>query len=677
MNRVNFAGTQIGPYHVRERIGQGGMADVYRAYQPSVKREVALKVIPVVAGAESEVLEQRFTQEAEMIASLEHPHILPVFDYGVDGDALYLAMRLLRGGTLRDLLVRGPLVMEHAAELFGQIASALGYAHRRGIIHRDLKPSNILIDAEGNAYLADFGLAKVLGGTSQFTQTGAIIGTPAYMSPEQLRGDPFDLRADVYSLGVILYHMIVGRPPFEALTTFSLVYQHVEKPPPPPREFNPEIPQAVEGVVLCALEKKPDNRFDSATTMAVAFNLALGRRVSPEPLDLASPPQEPPVVVQTTTPTPAERDTPTLSVSDSVHPAVPIRRVPRTVWLGLLAVILAILAGLASVWLAQPGRTFPTPVVMTGVQGTWEDVLPAAAEIALAAQHLGAEGFIAYIACNQESEFFAGQARRMADLAQQYGLRFRVYDSETDVNRQIVQIERARAAGARALIVCIVDAGLLMDILMPIGEADIPFVLHNISEPPEVSDHGVLVTPDNFLLGLAPGRYAGLLVAEQLDGQADVVILDFPELPSIVLRADGLEAGLLEHAPRARVIGRYLGGTRAAGHRSISALIEAGVHFDVILSINDAGAYGAIDALAEAGFEPDSVIVTGVDAEILARQYIREGYFLRASVDVGAEELSHGSLNAVVKLLAGSTVPQVILTEPGDLITGQASAGER
>ena len=300
MNRVNFTGEQIGPYFVRERIGQGGMADVYRAYQPSVKREVALKVIPLFISAEQDEVQRRFRLEAEMIASLEHPHILPVFDYGITDEVLYLAMRFLRGGTLRDLLQRGFIPLPEAVDLFNQVALALGYAHRRGIIHRDLKPSNILIDNEHNAYLADFGLAKVLGGSSQLTTTGSIIGTPAYMSPEQLRGDPINHRSDVYSLGVILYHMLVGRPPFEALTTFSLIYQHVEKTPPPLREFNPQVPPEVEAIVLRALAKNPDERFDSSEQMAEAVNVAVGRKSTTDPGLLQPPPDT--VVLQSSGP---------------------------------------------------------------------------------------------------------------------------------------------------------------------------------------------------------------------------------------------------------------------------------------------------------------------------------------------------------------------------------------
>jgi len=682
MNRVNFTGEQIGPYFVRERIGQGGMADVYRAYQPSVKREVALKVIPLFASAGQEEVQRRFKLEAEMIASLEHPHILPVFDYGITDEVLYLAMRFLRGGTLRDLLQRGYIPLPESADLFNQVAAALGYAHRRGIIHRDLKPSNILIDNEHNAYLADFGLAKVLGGSSQLTTTGSIIGTPAYMSPEQLRGDPINHRSDVYSLGVILYHMLVGRPPFEALTTFSLIYQHVEKAPPSLREFNPQIPPEVEAIVLRALAKNSDERFESSEQMAEALNVTLGRKPTTDRSLLQPPPDT--IVVQSSGPLyPTSNPMPTAShvlppspsgpqtPTDSIPPTPPVAHpAGQPVWRRWLPYVLGlvvIVAAAAVLLLApRPARQFSAPVVLEGETGRAEDVNPTQSEIETARQYLGENGFVAYIVCNEGSEFFAGQARRMADVAAQYGLPFQRYDSQTDANRQIIQIERARADGAKVLIVCVVDADVVSDTLTEVQEAGIPLVLQNISEPPTYG--GVLITHDNYLLGLEPGRYAGQLVADELDGQADVIILDYPELPAIVARANGLEDGLLENAPDANIVGRYLGGTTEFARASVEHLLSEDVHMDVIMSINDAGAYGAIQALEAADYAPDSVIVTGVDAEALARRYIQEGYFMRVSIDVGQDEPPIVAINLAIKLAAGATLPQSILTPPGTLI---------
>jgi serine/threonine protein kinase/ABC-type xylose transport system substrate-binding protein len=688
MNRVNFTGEQIGPYIVRERIGQGGMADVYRAFQPSVKREVALKVIPLFAMGQQQEVQLRFKQEAEMIASLEHPHILPVFDYGITDEVLYLAMRLLRGGTLRELLLRGLMPIDQAADLFGQVALALGHAHRRGVIHRDLKPSNVMIDTEQNAYLADFGLAKVLGGSSQLTTTGSIIGTPAYMSPEQLRGDPINHRSDIYSLGVILYHMLAGRPPFEALTTFSLISQHVEKTPPPPREFNPQIPPDVELVILRALQKNPDERFESSEYMTEALNIALGRKTRLDPSLLQPTPDT--VVLQTSSlpyrggidsgsgsipPSSSGMTAPLGGLSGAASQTVSnvvARSKGRLQAKGLFAALaLIVLGGLAALILilTQSNPPLKPAEVLMGETGTPEDVIPTEREIGLARQFLGSQGFIGFIVCNEGSEFFAGQARRMADIAAQWNLDFQRYDSRTDANQQIIQIERARADGARLLVVCIVDAEIVGDTLNAAAEAGIPLILQNISDPP--SYKGVLITHDNYLLGQAPGRYAGQYVAEHMGGEANVVILDYPDLPAIVARANGLQDGLLEFAPDAHIVGRYLGGTSEFAEESIRALIEQDTHFDVILSINDAGAYGAIDALSAAGFSPDSVLITGVDAEVLARRYIADGYFMRASVGVGQDEIPQVALNIAVKLMAGATLPQVIYTEPGDLITAE------
>ena len=189
-------------------------------------------------------------------------------------------MRLLRGGSLADLLRKGPLPTNRAADIFTQVGRGLQYAHSKGVIHRDLKPSNILLDDAGNAYLSDFGLAKVVDTTLNLTKSGNLVGTPAYVAPEQVLGEPADIRSDIYSLGMLLYHMLVGRPPFELNATgiAALLYQHVEEPPPPPHLFNPAVTPDVEAVMLRALEKDPDQRYQSADEMVQASTQALGRR---------------------------------------------------------------------------------------------------------------------------------------------------------------------------------------------------------------------------------------------------------------------------------------------------------------------------------------------------------------------------------------------------------------
>ncbi len=277
-------GRQIDAFTVQERIGKGGMASVYRAYQSSINRSVALKVITLDPSlGERDEFRSRFALEAQTIASLEHIHILPIYDYGiVNNELAYIAMRMLRGGTLADLLANAALPVERTADVFTQVARGLNYAHSKGVIHRDLKPSNIMFDESGNAYLTDFGLAKMVENSVQLTKTGNIVGTPAYMSPEQLRGDAIDYRSDIYGMGCILYHMLVGHPPFEASESnmVSIIYQHLEKAPVPPSQLNPIIPLSVEVVILRSLQKDPEARFPTADAMADALNEALGRRPS-------------------------------------------------------------------------------------------------------------------------------------------------------------------------------------------------------------------------------------------------------------------------------------------------------------------------------------------------------------------------------------------------------------
>ncbi len=249
-------GQMLGPYRIINQIGEGGMATVYKAYQPSMDRNVAIKVLPSKL-AESSEFTQRFQQEARIIAKLEHPHILPVFDYGENNGVTYFVMRYLDAGTLREKMETGrPLPLDEIDRLFTQLADALSYAHSNGIIHRDLKPSNALIDLQGNLFLTDFGIAKLLESASpRLTQTDAIMGTPAYISPEQAMAIQVDQRSDIYSLGIILYEMVTGRVPFVAETPLAVILKHVSDPLPLPSTVKADIPEAIEKVVLKALAK--------------------------------------------------------------------------------------------------------------------------------------------------------------------------------------------------------------------------------------------------------------------------------------------------------------------------------------------------------------------------------------------------------------------------------------
>lgn len=264
-------GLTLGRYELRRRLAQGGMAEVYLAHDRRVRRMVAVKVLY----GRDEPFIRRFEREALAVGMLSHDHILPVYDYGEQSPWYYLVMPYVEGGTLRDYLVKRKfLTLEEAASFLDQIASALQYAHDHGVVHRDVKPSNILLRPDGYAYLVDFGLAKAMQGAEALTSAGAMIGTPEYMAPEQSNGF-HDYRSDIYSLGVILYQMLTGRIPFIAESPVAISLKHIQSEPPSPREFNSSIPESVEQVILKALEKDPNDRYQDALALATAYWQAL------------------------------------------------------------------------------------------------------------------------------------------------------------------------------------------------------------------------------------------------------------------------------------------------------------------------------------------------------------------------------------------------------------------
>jgi serine/threonine-protein kinase len=270
----NLTGKQLGPYRIIEPLGEGGMAAVYKSYQPGMDRTVALKVLPRHFASDPTFL-ARFSQEARVIANLEHQNILPVYDFGDSDGYTYLVMRFVDGGTLGDLLSRERLTLAQVRHVMAQVGGAVAYAHARGVLHRDIKPSNVLIDASGNCLLSDFGLAKMAEGNTKLTQTGGIMGTPAYMSPEQGLGSPVDARTDIYALGVVLYEIATGRLPFLADTPIALIMKHIHDPLPPPRSYNPEVSEGLERVILKALAKDPGDRYASAGEMVGGLCAAL------------------------------------------------------------------------------------------------------------------------------------------------------------------------------------------------------------------------------------------------------------------------------------------------------------------------------------------------------------------------------------------------------------------
>jgi serine/threonine protein kinase len=269
---VSLIGQNLGQYLIVEFIGAGGMASVYKAYQPSLDRYVAVKVLPA-QHALTPGYKERFILEARAVAQLSHPNILPIYDFGLEGDLSYFVMKYVPDRTLGDLMGK-PLDLAQVSHYVDQVAGALDHAHARGILHRDVKPANMLLEGDW-LLLTDFGLAKITEATTAITSTGHIFGTPAYVSPEQAEGSPLDHRTDIYSLGIVLYQMVLGRVPFEGTTAMRIINKHIYEPPPPPRSLRPDLPEPIEQVMLKALAKKPADRYDHPGDLAQAFREAL------------------------------------------------------------------------------------------------------------------------------------------------------------------------------------------------------------------------------------------------------------------------------------------------------------------------------------------------------------------------------------------------------------------
>lgn len=275
MEADDLIGTTLGGCHITDLLGLGGMARVYRAYQTHLNREVAIKVLPPTYIAPNTI--ERFQREAIAMAQLRHPNIVTIYDAGEQNSWLYIVMEYIGGGTLRDRM-QTAMPISDAVLIFHDIAEALTFVHDHGIIHRDVKPVNVLlheVDGRTRAVLTDFGIAKILNLAAPLTRAGAGVGTPEYMSPEQCLGKPIDGRADVYALGILLYEMMCGRPPFQADDYATLANAHVHEAVPPPQQLNPSLSAPLQDVMLTALAKRPDQRYESARAMAKALEDAL------------------------------------------------------------------------------------------------------------------------------------------------------------------------------------------------------------------------------------------------------------------------------------------------------------------------------------------------------------------------------------------------------------------
>jgi serine/threonine-protein kinase len=348
------AGSAFGPYRIVAPLGRGGMAAVYEAHDPSLDRSVALKVLPAEF-LHDPAFAERFRQEARVAAKLEHPQIVPIHAYGIEGGRPWMAMRLVRGGSLADRVRRSPLAPREAAALLRDVAGALDYAHRQGIVHRDVKPANVLLDEAGRAYLADFGIAKMLEGSSIATATGMIQGTPAYMAPEQAMGEKVERPADVYALGVMAFECLTGRVPYTGTTPLAILMKHAHEPVPEPAAA--EVAPPITAVLRRCLAKTPSERWPSAGAFAAALEQAAAGATPPGGLASLATLELPP--------TPAS-GTPRAGTSPlSAAPAAPLRRKLFWAAAGGVAALLALAFAGALLLPRFLGPPRPSPVPAT------------------------------------------------------------------------------------------------------------------------------------------------------------------------------------------------------------------------------------------------------------------------------------------------------------------------
>ncbi|MEO0563335.1 MAG: bifunctional serine/threonine-protein kinase/ABC transporter substrate-binding protein, partial [Chloroflexota bacterium] len=581
MQSENLVGSEFGGIIIQERLSREPNASVYRGFDGENNRTLAVRLMRLNSVDNRDQL-ARFEAALSQLRGLESEHVQPLRAAGHEETHAYVGFDLLRGGNLEAILTAKPIMeFQAAVKIIREVAIGLTAAHDQGWAHLDLKPEAVRFDADGTAYLTDFGIARKVMGNDLISSREGLVWTPSYMSPEIITGDGPGPLSDVYSLAVMLYRMTTGHVPFRTDgQALEVIQRHISETPTAPQDHNPAIPRALENVILKGMSKDANARYATPVELAEAAEKALEGIY--EGLDI---------------PKAEAADLEALQIDE--QPVIsgteqgPIAGGPlRTSIIALTALV--IVGGLLfAAFFTEP----PTVgAIVIGETTTAEALVPPVIFVRNTQGILGADGTIAYIACNRSSEFHAARAADMQEIADANGLRFAVYDSDSDPTREVANIISARADGARAMIVCLLNPETALPVLQEAIDDGVFVVLDSRELVGELD--AVFVYTDNASMGRAAGTGAGTVAAELLDGAApQVVVLDFPDLDAIVRRADGMVAGFTDVIPETEVVARVLGGTQDNGEASVAALLEDDTDFNVILSINDAGAYGAINAL--------------------------------------------------------------------------------
>jgi len=353
-----IVGESVGPYRLVEQLGQGGMATVFKAYHSTLDRYVAIKALHPAFSQDPNFL-TRFQREAQVVARLEHPNIVPIYDYAEHEGRPYLVMKFIEGETLKARLKRSPIDLEEINLVVESVGAALSYAHEKGILHRDVKPSNVLIAKDGRIYLADFGLARMAEAGESTISSDMMLGTPQYISPEQAQGRrDLDAGTDIYSFGILIYELMVGKVPYAADTPYSIIHDHIFSPLPVPRSIKPEISPSVERVILKALAKDRSDRFTDIPSLVAAWEKANqedGQAHGGETVELSADStvmSEKVTIVQPPLISPPEQREDVVSPAQSIDQSIktPAKRKSNRIWLvaaGMVALVCLLITAVA------------------------------------------------------------------------------------------------------------------------------------------------------------------------------------------------------------------------------------------------------------------------------------------------------------------------------------------